>query len=288
MIQTLILEGSTPLVTLGSGMARQIAAKPWKQTKHVWMPQLTAVRKRLEPLRCILKSLWASPVASVNIGIGNESALCGAAEEASPTESSPAMPESRGAALAEDSAQPAASTSGSTSEDIIDIEGGAVLATRWGGKLRDLAGGDRADAADLSRTFVVKPTAVGLGSVPGEFVFVVTGLPQAALGAHSLLSQVGCACCSAGTCAVDGPCCATLLCALLLCVVHGKFAITERAWSWWQCKCTSGRVAHVSDSVPQFAHHLHERVMTTTSAGPGFGGGSAAHCGRCARERCSG
>ena len=266
MIQTLTIEGSTPLVTLGSGMARQIVAKPWKQTRHVWMPQLTAVRKRLEPLCCILKSLWASPVASANIGIGDESALCGAAEEASPTEPRPAMPESRGSAPEEDSAQPAASTSGSASEDIIDIEGGAVLATRWGGKLQDLAGGDRADAADLNRTFVVKPTAVGLGSVPREFVFVVTGLPQAALCAHSLLSQVGCACCSAGTCAVDGPCCATLLCALLLCVVHGRFAITERAWSWWQCKCTSGRVAHVSNSVPQFAHHFDNGKVVTVVA----------------------
>ena len=144
------------------------------------------------------------------IGIGDKSASCGAAEEASTTESSPATPESRGAAPEENLAQAATSTSGSASEDIIDIEGGAALATRWGRKLQDWAGADRADAADLNRTFVVKPTAVGLGSVPGGFVFVVTGLPQAALCAHSLLSQVGCACCSAGTCAVDGPCCPTL------------------------------------------------------------------------------
>ena len=118
----------------------------------------------------------------------------GAAEEASTTEPSPATPESRGAAPEEDLAQPGASTSGSAGEDITDIEGGAALAMRWGRKLRDWAGADRADAADLNKTFVVKPTAVGLGSVPGVFVFVVTGLPQAALCAHSLLSQVGCAC----------------------------------------------------------------------------------------------
>ncbi len=69
------------------------------------------------------------------------------------------------------------------------------MPTPWRRKLRELAGGDEADPADLNKEFVVKPAAVGLGSAPGEFVFVVTGLPQAALCAHSLLSQVGRICC---------------------------------------------------------------------------------------------
>lgn len=67
------------------------------------------------------------------------------------------------------------------------MEGGAALATAWGRKLRDWAG---ADLTDPSRTYVVKPAAVGLASVPGEFVFIVTGLPQAAVSAFSLIALV--------------------------------------------------------------------------------------------------
>lgn len=84
-----------------------------------------------------------------------------------------------------------ASTSGASSDtssqDIIDIEGGEALATAWGRKLRDWAG---AGWADVTRTYVVKPSAVGLSTVSGEFVYLVTGLPQAAMTAWSLLSQV--------------------------------------------------------------------------------------------------
>lgn len=71
------------------------------------------------------------------------------------------------------------------------MEGGAALATAWGRKLRDWAG---ADPADPNRTYVVKPAAVGLASIPGEFVFIVTGLPQAAVSAFSLLNLVNVSC----------------------------------------------------------------------------------------------
>ena len=63
LFRLLTLEGSVLLVTLSSEMAKQIVAKPWKQTRHVWMPQSSALCKRLEPLCCDVKSLWASPVA---------------------------------------------------------------------------------------------------------------------------------------------------------------------------------------------------------------------------------
>ena len=90
-----------------------------------------------------------------------------------------------------DSAQPGASgaagPSGAPDQAVIDVEGGAALATAWGRKLRDWAG---ADLGDPSRTYVVKPAAVGLASVPGEFVFIMTGLPQAAVSAFSLIALV--------------------------------------------------------------------------------------------------
>ena len=79
------------------------------------------------------------------------------------------------------------STTAAPDQDVIDVEGSAALATAWGRKLRDWAGADR---SDHNRIYVVKPAAVGLAAVPGQFVFVVTGLPQAALSAFSLLAQV--------------------------------------------------------------------------------------------------
>ena len=82
-------------------------------------------------------------------------------------------------------------TSGAQSDapdqDVIDIEGGAALATAWGKKLREWAG---PEWAEFGWTYVVKPAAVGLSTVPGEMVFVVTGLQQVVLSAWSLLSQV--------------------------------------------------------------------------------------------------
>ena len=79
-------------------------------------------------------------------------------------------------------------------QDVIDVEGGAALATAWGRKLREWAG---PEWAETGWTYVVKPAAVGLSAVPGELVFVVTGLPQVVLSAWSLLNQVRllCNCC---------------------------------------------------------------------------------------------
>ena len=72
-------------------------------------------------------------------------------------------------------------------QDVIDIEGGAALATAWGKKLREWAG---PEWTEFGWTYVVKPAAVGLSTVPGEMVFVVTGLQQVVLSAWSLLNQV--------------------------------------------------------------------------------------------------
>ena len=72
-------------------------------------------------------------------------------------------------------------------QEVIDIEGGAALATAWGKKLREWAG---PEWAEFGWTYVVKPAAVGLSTVPGEMVFVVTGLQQVVLSAWSLLNQV--------------------------------------------------------------------------------------------------
>ena len=110
-------------------------------------------------------------------------------------EDSAAEPSTSGAertpqlAPGDDSAQPGTSSAGADTPDqtAIDVEGGAALATAWGRKLRDWAG---QDLADPDRTYVVKPAAVGLASTPGEFVFIVTGLPQAAVSAFSLLNLV--------------------------------------------------------------------------------------------------
>ena len=137
-------------------------------------------------------------------------ALSGAAVEEVP-EPSPSVSGVKGAQLAADdnSAQPSASSARADAPDqaIIDVEGGVALATAWGRKIRDWEG---ADWADPNKTYVVKPAAVGLASVPGEFVFIVTGLPQAVVGAFSLLEQVHVSWClsapcpdtAMGTCAV--------------------------------------------------------------------------------------
>jgi len=119
---------------------------------------------------------------------------CGAAaEEETAGEPSALAPSTSGSADAQDaaddnSAQPSSSSSSDASDvDIIDVEGSAALATSWGRKLRDWAG---EDWADLDKIYVVKPAAVGMASVPGEFVFIVSGLPQVAVTAFALVGQV--------------------------------------------------------------------------------------------------
>ena len=114
---------------------------------------------------------------------------CAAAEENVELQPSASGAVQTQLAPGEDSAQPSASSAGAGAPDqaVIDVEGGAALATAWGRKLRDWAG---ADLTDPNKTYVVKPAAVGLASVPGEFVFIVTGLPQAAVSAFSLLTLV--------------------------------------------------------------------------------------------------
>ena len=119
---------------------------------------------------------------------------CGAAaEEETDGEPSTSAPSTSGSADAQNaaddnSAQPSSSSSSDASDaGIIDVEGGAALATSWGRKLRDWAG---EDWTDLDRIYVVKPAAVGMASVPGEFVYIVSGLPQVAVFAFALLGQV--------------------------------------------------------------------------------------------------
>ena len=93
------------------------------------------------------------------------------------------------AATGDVSAEPSTSSAQADvpDEDVIEVEGGAALATAWGKKLREWAG---PEWAGFGWTYVVKPAAVGLSAVPGEMVFVVTGLQQVVLSAWSLLNQV--------------------------------------------------------------------------------------------------
>ena len=134
------------------------------------------------------------PQNSTNLQRADEWCCGAAAKEETAGEASTSAPSTSGSADAQDatddnSAQPSSSSSsgGGSDVDIIDVEGSAALATSWGRKLRDWVG---EDWTDLDRIYVVKPAAVGLASVPGEFVFIVAGLPQVAVTAFFLLGQV--------------------------------------------------------------------------------------------------